>query len=134
MVVGTPGVKGMHSLLRVIADLLAAGVDAPRIVPVLNRSPRSPKARAEYQRAFADLMTDIDPNVFPLVHVGSSRHVEAMVRDGGRLPSSIGGPIAAAVSAAAAEAGQVHRHAEPVAVIPGSLGFAADDLTNRAAS
>ena len=43
VVIGTPGVKGMHSLLRVVSDLLAAGVQAHRIVPVLNRSPRSPR-------------------------------------------------------------------------------------------
>lgn len=134
VVIGTPGVKGMHSLLRVVSDLLAAGVQAHRIVPVLNRSPRSPKARAEYQRAFADLMADIDPEVFPLVHLGTNRHIEGVVRDGGRLPASIGGPVAAAVHAAVAEAGQLQHHAEPVAIIPGSLGLAADDLANRAAS
>lgn len=134
VVVGTPGLKGMHSLLRVVADLLAAGVEAQRIVPVLNRSPRSPKARSEYQRTFADLVADLDPDVFPLVHLGSNRHVEGLVRDGGRLPAAIGGPVAAAVRAAVAEAGQLERAGEPVAITPGSLGFAADDLINRAAS
>ena len=40
VVVGAPGVGGVHSLLRVVRDLLELGVGADRIVPVVNRSPR----------------------------------------------------------------------------------------------
>jgi hypothetical protein len=135
VVVGLPGMKGVHSLLRVVADLVAAGVDPARIVPVLNRSPRSPRARAEHQRAFADLVAEIDPGVFPLLHLGSNRQLERMVRDVGRLPASFGGPVGAAITAALDAAGDGPTSGtEPVAIVPGSLGFAGDDLATRAAS
>ncbi len=47
LAVGIPGVAGVQSQLRVVRDLLELGVDAARIVPVINRAPRSPRQRAE---------------------------------------------------------------------------------------
>ena len=44
--VGGPSLKGVHGLVRVITDLVGFGVPAHRIVPVINRSPRSHRARA----------------------------------------------------------------------------------------
>ena len=53
--VGGPSLKGVHALVRVIADLVAFGVPAHRIVPVINRSPRSHRARAGLGTAVAEL-------------------------------------------------------------------------------
>src|SRR5439155_20792156 len=54
-VVGLPSMKGLHSLVRVVHDLVAFGVPAGRVVPVLNRAPRSPRTRAGATAALADL-------------------------------------------------------------------------------
>ena len=40
--VGGPSLKGMHGLVRVITDLVGPACRPERIVPVINRSPRSP--------------------------------------------------------------------------------------------
>ncbi len=59
VVVGAPGTKGMHALVRSVHRLLDHGVDPERILPVVNRVGRSPSQRAELSRAFAHL-TDTD--------------------------------------------------------------------------
>src|SRR5918996_1274485 len=56
LVVGVPGVAGVHAQLRVIRDLLELGVPASRLVPVVNRAPRSARLRAELGRALTDLL------------------------------------------------------------------------------
>ena len=133
-VVGLPTLKGMHGLVRVVAELLHAGVGAERIVPVVNRSPRSPRARASLAATLAELS---GPGAFGLpasasnsgarivapVHLPTSR-VEPALVDGTRLPAGIGAPLASAFHAvverlprpAVASADQ----AEPV--LAGSLG------------
>ncbi|MGH3666635.1 MAG: hypothetical protein ACRDU8_11210, partial [Egibacteraceae bacterium] len=55
VVVGRPGVKGLHSLVRVLAEVLDLGVPTTRIVPVVNGAPRSPRARGEMTAALAQL-------------------------------------------------------------------------------
>ena len=61
VVVGLPGMKGLHSLLRSTRDLLAHGVPGGQLVPVLNRAPKSPRARAELAAAFGDLLDGSGP-------------------------------------------------------------------------
>ncbi|MGH9225172.1 MAG: hypothetical protein ACRD2W_15640, partial [Acidimicrobiales bacterium] len=46
IVVGLPTLKGVHSMVRVIDGLLAYGVLPQRVLPVINRAPRSARARA----------------------------------------------------------------------------------------
>ncbi|HET6916695.1 MAG TPA: hypothetical protein VFH56_11455, partial [Acidimicrobiales bacterium] len=53
--VGAPGMKGVYSLARLVRSLTACGVQPERILPVVNRAPRSPRARAELSRTFASL-------------------------------------------------------------------------------
>ena len=55
VVVGTPGVKGMHGLVRTVNRLREHGVPPERILAVVNRSAQTAKARAELTRSFADL-------------------------------------------------------------------------------
>src|SRR5690606_26068619 len=55
VVVGAASLKGLHSLTRTLHDFRDAGVAADRLLPVVNRSGRSPRVRAELTRALADL-------------------------------------------------------------------------------
>jgi tight adherence protein B len=55
LVVGTPDMKGLHDLIRTIADIVGFGTEPGRIVPVINRSARPGRPRAEISAAFADL-------------------------------------------------------------------------------
>lgn len=127
VVVGRPGLQGVHALLRVTRDLLDHGVAAARIVPVVNRSPRSPRARAELTRAFGELLAAAPggEGVPTPLHVNERRHLDEVLRDGARLPDAwlapVCGPVLALLERVeAAEApGSI---GEPLPIAPGSLG------------
>ncbi len=120
LVVGTPGVKGVHSLARLLRSLCGIGVTPSRILPVINRAPRSPHARAETTRALAALVGDLGcAGPLPL----PERKLEGALRDGAPLPDAFVRPLAGALRA------QLDRHADapPAApalerIQPGSMG------------
>lgn len=127
LVVGEPSTKGLYSLARLLGHLLAFGVPPQRVVAVCNRSPRSPRHRAEVTRALAALLDGQlgGRELASPLHL-PERRVEAAVRDGVALPAPLPADLAAAVGplldrprAAEALVGV------PVPVVPGSLGLAA---------
>ncbi|MDQ1445334.1 MAG: hypothetical protein QOI20_1798 [Acidimicrobiaceae bacterium] len=119
VVVGLPGMKGLHAMVRVIEDLAAFGVSARRVIPVVNRAPRSPRARAEMATALGGLVRS--PSAGPVF--APDRKVDDLLRDGARLPPVLTGPVAAACSAVLSRVGP-RRPAptEPTLIAPGSLG------------
>ena len=134
LVVGVPGVAGLHSQLRVLADLLGHGVEAGRIVPVVNRAPRSPRQRAELSSALAQLLGASAPGAVlasTTVFVPERRRLAEAARDAAPLPAPVVRPLVGAVRGLLDRA----RHTasprgaapEPVLVAPGSLGSWADD-------
>lgn len=128
VVVGQPGMKGAHSLLRVVRDLLAAGVPADRIVPVVNRAPKRASARAELARTVGELLGASNPGqpVLGPVFVPERPRLDDALRDGVALPDAVVTPVADAVRRRLAEVDErAPGHPavdEPVAVVPGSLG------------
>ena len=123
--VGRPGVKGVHALVRVIADLAGHGVPAGRIVPVVNTAPRPPRARAEIAATLADLVRT------PLGGAATAgcvflphRRVEEAMRDAVKFPAPLAPLLAGAFLATVEHAGRRSRRVEPelVPVAPGSLG------------
>lgn len=123
--VGRPGVKGIHALVRVIADLVSHGVLAERIVPVINTSPRHPRARSEIAATLADL---VRPVLAGEATAGCvflpSRRVEEALRDAVKLPAPLAPLLAGAFLATVEQAGRLPQRSEPepVLVSPGSLG------------
>lgn len=128
LVVGTPGLKGVHTLATTIRQLVRIGVDPERIVAVLNRSPRHPRTRAESARALATLLeaTDLSLALAGPVHV-PERKLDDLVRDGAPLPGAIVDPV---TGAAEVVAGRLSDSAPPdpgpVRIAPGSLATWAD--------
>jgi MinD-like ATPase involved in chromosome partitioning or flagellar assembly len=127
IVVGSPGVKGLHGLVRVVHDLRDHGVAPTRILPVVNGAGRNPRARAEMTRAFAELASaaqDDGPVVGP-IFLPDRRAVDDLHRDGARLPSSLSAPLVGAVQAlmdrSTARPGDASG-SSPQRVTPGSLG------------
>jgi hypothetical protein len=126
LAVGTPGMKGLHGLLRVVRDLVASGVGAARILPVVNRAPRGPRARAEIAAVLADLLPGL-VLASPL-HLPDRRRLDDVLRDGTRLPPALADPLARSARE------MLHRSHLPAAVgpsdgarvEPGSLGTWAD--------
>jgi hypothetical protein len=119
LAVGRPGVKGLHSLVRVLGDLTAVGVPQTRVVPVVNAAPRNPRHRAELAHALRDLLEGAgDPVFLP------AKDVEDELRDVVPLPGAIVGPVTKAYERVLDRVGPLGppAPAEPVLVAPGSLG------------
>jgi hypothetical protein len=132
VVVGTPGVKGLHGLVRTVHRLREHGVAPERTLAVLNRSARTAKGRAELTRSVAELLGATaagGPSVVGPVHVADRRGLDEVLRDGARLPGSVVDPVAGAVAALLARTPQaaVAGGPAPVAVVPGSLGAWAEE-------
>lgn len=130
VVTGTAGVQGTHRLVRLLARLVEHGVAAERILPVVNRAPRSPRARAELARTIIDLVAPlIGPSATSFsspLFLAEQRRLDHSVRDGVGAPTAMASPLAAAAFA------MLERRAEstivdltsdaPTLVVPGSLG------------
>lgn len=122
-VVGLPTMKGTHSLVRVVNDVLDFGVPPDRVLPVFNRAPRPSRVRAELAKAVGEL-TQIADGVGPAAPLFlADRKIEDAVRDGVRLPSALTKPLVGAFNGIVDNAG-----ARPVSelfpdrVQPGTLG------------
>jgi len=121
-VVGGAGMKGVHSLAGVIRSLVHIGVPEERIVALVNRSPRNPRAKAEAARALTGLLQGAGMALSSPVHA-PERKVEDMIRDGSPLPAPIVEPVLRAVLAVAdRQADGAPALVSPVRVAPGSLG------------
>jgi hypothetical protein len=138
LAVGVPGLAGAHAQLRVVRDLLELGVDGGRIVPVVNRAPRNPRLRAEAAGALVRLLDATDPGVAlasSAVFVPERRRVAEVLRDNGPPPAPLVRPVTGAVRGLLERARHVRPAApepvgvgaEPVPVVPGSLGSWTDD-------
>ncbi|HEX6419736.1 MAG TPA: hypothetical protein VFZ77_14650 [Acidimicrobiales bacterium] len=132
--VGVPGLAGVHALLRVVRDLLEHGVDGHRIVPVVNRAPRSPRRRAELTSTLAALLAGGDPRATLAstpVFLPERRRLADEVRDGAPPPAPLVRPLAGAVRGLLDRAGEPppapRAGRQPVLVAPGSLGSWSDD-------
>lgn len=124
--VGRPGLTGLQGLLRATRSLQEHGVPPAAILPVCNRAPRSPRARAEISAAFGALSVadGPEPRVASPLHLPDRRHLEEACRDGVPLPASWGQPVVRAVEALldqrSAASPPASGDLEPVS--PGSLG------------
>ena len=119
--VGQPGVKGVHSLVRVVNALLAFGTPADIVVPVVNRAPRNPRQKAELANAIGSLLPTEQPVSAPIFL--PERKVDEAFRDGVPLPQQLVRPIAGAWAATLDRQSHSQRPTSvPVRVTPGSLG------------
>lgn len=121
LAVGLPTMKGVHSLVRVVSAALDFGVPPGRVVPVVNRAPRSARARASIVRALAELAAPNAGTATP-VFLPDRKGVDDALHDGARLPDALGAPLAGCVRALLARNEAPLPAAVPERVRPGSLG------------
>jgi len=123
VVVGAPGVQGLHALARTITEVLAYGVPSARVVPVVNRAPRSARTRAEMSAALVGLLPRWAGASMPSPIYLPERRVDESIRDGARMPEALCAPLLGAYRAVEARAGEdAVRPVAPQLVAPGSLG------------
>jgi hypothetical protein len=130
LVVGLPGLKGLHSHLRVTRALLDHGVPGEHLLPIINRSPKGPRARAELTSAFGSLLASDGVGVPSPSHLAERRHLDDVHRDGVRFPGGWLAPVVSSVQAILdREPEPTPADAEPALepVRPGSLGAWGDE-------
>jgi len=135
VVVGVPSPKGVHRMVRIVDALLENDVEPARIVPVINRAPRGPRARAELTSAYEELVRSRMPatrSIAGPVFIPERRHLDDAVESGRRLPAAVAEPLTTAVKAVLDQLGARNGTAPtpsetPVAVAPGSLGTWTED-------
>ena len=126
VVVGEPSMKGLFALVRTINDLLAFGTPADRIMPVVNRAPRMPRARAELTTSLGELVaSSIGPDAkLAAPTYLTERAIDEALRDAVALPTPMTKTLARGVAAVrnrAAKPGTDVPVPEPQQVEPGSL-------------
>jgi hypothetical protein len=122
-VVGLPELKGIHSMVRVLEEVVAFGTDAARIVPVINKAPRAARARAGLAAVVAELTAPFaGGRLMNPIHVPERHNVEADVHDGARLPAGLGAPLAGAFKALLDRPRMEPVASAPEPVRPGTLG------------
>ncbi len=135
LVVGLAGLAGAHSQLRVLRDVLELGVPGERIVPVVNRAPRSPRARAEAGATLARLLAATAPAAVLAaspVFLPERRRVADALRDNAPPAAALVRPVSGAVrglldrgrhpTGGPRPPGEGVAAPVPVPVVPGSLG------------
>ena len=129
LAVGTPSIVGVRFLVRLLDSLLDHGVEPGRILTVLNRAPRSARARAELTRAIHGLVDGARAQALATpVFVADRSSMDEVHRSGGRFPAQPGRHLRDAAQALAHRAGSRTPATEALErVAPGSLvGLAAE--------
>jgi hypothetical protein len=125
VVVGVPGLKGLHALVRLVGRVLEFDIGPERMITVVNRAPRTPRARAEVTRAVAALAPDRPGRALASpIYLPDRRRLDEYHRDVRRLPAALTAPVTGAVEAVLAREPRACEPPEPEAVPiqAGSLG------------
>ena len=123
-----PTLVGLRRLVVTIDDLRRLGVDPTHVLPVINRSPRRGRHRAEITLAVAELSRSAHADLRSLpspVFITERRGLDDLIRSGSPLPRPLVAPVTAAVLALLDRQPLISAAIdafEPVAVTPGSLG------------
>jgi MinD-like ATPase involved in chromosome partitioning or flagellar assembly len=126
VVVGEPSMKGLFALVRTINELVGFGVRADRVLPVVNRAPRGPRARAELTRGVNELVSaslgSVATGLVSPLYL-ADRSVDETLRDGVALPSAMARTLARGVSAVIDRAAPTEASdpGVPQPIVPGSL-------------
>ena len=100
LVTSTASVTGLHRLVRTIGSLVAHGVAPERLLPVISRSPRSSRGRADLTRAVAALLDPATSMAMssPL-YLPYRKEIDVLHRDAAALPRALVDPTADATAA-----------------------------------
>ncbi len=124
-VVGHPSMKGLHSLNRLLIEIGELGVPMNRVVPVFNQAAKSPRVRAGYNTALAELIEwrqGEHPGVTP-IHL-PYREVDELLRSGDPLPTSLVSPLQPAIDSISGPTNEASKRPSLFTrLLPGSLGM-----------
>ena len=121
LVVGHSSMKGLHSMTRVIRDVVEHGANPSSVQPVFNHAPPNPRSKAGYTAALAEL-TDGLALTASSVFV-PTKDIDDRLRALVPFPASVVDPIAGAIAARLnrSPVPPIGGRATPQAVRPGFL-------------
>ncbi len=133
--VAHPSMKGLHAANRLLIELGDLGIAMAKVVPVFNQAPKSPRVRAGYTSALAELINwrhGDHPQMTP-IHL-PFREVDEVLRSGDAFPSSLVDPLIAAVEGVVGvTAGEATKKPSVFTRLrPGSLGLTRFESSNDA--
>ena len=97
LVVGHASMKGIHSLTRLLRDLVDLGVAPSTLQPVFNHAPASPRSRSGYTAALGELTAGVGLSSTPIFL--PTKDIDDRLRALVPFPASIVEPIAGALMA-----------------------------------
>ncbi|MFT7646498.1 MAG: hypothetical protein ACI8Y4_001233 [Candidatus Poriferisodalaceae bacterium] len=129
LAVGDASLVGVHSLVRLIDEMVQLGADARRIQPVINRGPRSGRAKAELTATIADLVSaDVADVLASPIFLPERKRLDDLHRNASRLPNTLSAPLVGAIRAGLQRSEPASApEPEPQLVAPGSLGSWGED-------
>ncbi len=121
LIVGHASMKGLHSMTRIIRDVVEYGNDPSTIQPVFNHAPTSARAKAGYTAALAELTDGLGLSSSSIFV--PTKDIDDRLRALVPFPASVVDPLAGALSARLSQRPAVGRHSETVGgrVRPGFL-------------
>lgn len=127
LVAAIPTLTGLRDLINALQTLEGFGVSGERTLVVVNRAPRSARARADLTRTIADLATTErrTPGYAGVTFLPERRNLDLLHHDQARFPSALTTPVGHAVEVMLERVGHLNRaesDREPVLVQPGSVG------------
>lgn len=123
LAVGTPTLVGIRSLVLLIDELLALGVAAERVQPVISQSNLRARERSDLARTVAELVHgDGRLALATPIHLPQRRGLDDVHRNGTRLPLALVTPLVGATIAAFRRPIEAQKQPGPEPVVPGSLG------------
>ena len=126
VIVGSCSVKGLRALARTTHELRALGVEAARMILVINRAPRNPRLRADISRAIAELANE--PTLGNPIFLSDRKRIDHSLRDCTPLPDAACASVARAVAHTLVHTPRNRGiDAQPTIVTPGSFGNWSDD-------
>lgn len=125
VVVGGPGLKGMHALARQVTEVIDHGYEPRRILPVVNRAPRRSLQRAELTRALGAL---VPPLATPPLFIPDRNDVERAHRDGTSFPKALAHPLQVGVDLVLDQPRLEVPQPKPEKVAGGSVGAWSGDF------
>ncbi len=126
LVVGQVSMKGAAALVRTVGELVDHGVEPERLIPVANRSPRSPRRRAEMTTTVARLLTSATgvpaERFAPVLHL-PDHDPEPALRDGVALAPPLPRSVSRGVAGLLTQVTTHDHRADPapIRIAPGSL-------------
>lgn len=98
VVVSNPGMRGIRRMSTLLATMGRCGVPAERVLPVWNRAPRGPSARAAMTRLTSEI-SPLDQPVHPPLFTRHSRLLEDVHHSVGPMPNPLVEPVTRAALA-----------------------------------